>query len=95
MQDRAQRAAGSPGPSHLSSVLLGTAAAIGGTKAETLGAALGVAGIQRKCPQAALVTPRALHIFLEEKQSSSVPAASHKALAEDRDSSMSDQSTMM
>lgn len=63
---------GGPSPSHLSPVLLGAAAAVGGTEAETLGAALGVGGIQRKCPQAALVTPRALHIFLEDKQSSSV-----------------------
>lgn len=55
---------------HLSSVLHSTAAAIGGTKAETLGAPLGVAGIQRKRPQAALVTPQALHIFLEDMQSS-------------------------
>ena len=91
MQDKDPRAAGSqadrnttelqalvaPSPSHLSSVLLSTAAAIGRTKAETLGAALGVAGIQRKCPQAALVTPRALHIFLEDKQSSTASAAPH------------------
>lgn len=74
-----------PSPSHLSSVLLGAAAAIGRTEAETLGAALGVGGIQRKCPQAALVTPQALHIFLKDKQSSTVSAASHKGSVEDRD----------
>lgn len=91
MQDRDPRAAGSqadgnttelqalvaPRPSHLSSVLLSTAAAISRTKTETLGAALGVAGIQRKCPQAALVTPWALHILLEDKQSSTASAAPH------------------
>lgn len=60
---------------YLSSVLLSAAAAIGRTEAETLGATLGVTGVQRKCPQAALVTPRALHIFLEDKQSSTVSAA--------------------
>lgn len=74
-----------PSPSHLSSVLLGAAAAIGRTEAETLGAALGVGGIQRKCPQAALVTPQALHIFLKDKQSSTVSVASHKGSVEDRD----------
>lgn len=84
-----------PGPSHLSSVFLSAAAAIGRTEAETLGAALGVAGIQRKRPQAALVTPWALHIFLEDKQSSTVSAASLKTLVEDRDGRMSDQNTMM
>lgn len=91
MQDRDPRAVGSqvdgntialqalvvPSPSHLSSVLLSTAAAICCTKAETLGAALGVAGIQRKRPQAALVTPWALHIFLEDKQCSTVSSAPH------------------
>lgn len=75
-----------PGPSHLSSVLLSTAAAVGGTKAETLGAALGVVGIQRKRPQAALVTPRALHVFLEDNQGSAGPAASDRAFVEKRDS---------
>lgn len=84
-----------PSPSHLSSVFLGAAAAIGGTEAETLGAALGVGGIQRKRPQAALVTPQALHIFLKDKQSSTVSAGSHKASVEDRDGWLSDQSTML
>lgn len=84
-----------PSPAHLSSVFLSTAAAIGGTEAETLSAALGVGGIQRKCPQAALVTPRALHILLKDKQSSMASAASHKASVEDRDGCLSDQSTML
>lgn len=65
-----------PSPSHLSSVLLGAAAAIGRTEAETLGAALGVGGIQRKCPQAALVTSQALHILLKDQQSSMASASS-------------------
>lgn len=109
MQDRDLRAAGNqgdkehnctagsggPGPPHLSSVLLSTAAAIGGTEAETLGAALGVAGIQRKCPQAALVAPRALHVFLEDKQSPTASAASHRAFKEDRDGCTNDQSTII
>lgn len=76
---------------HLSSVLHSTAAAIGGTKAETLGAPLGVAGIQRKRPQAALVTPRAFHIFLEDMQSSILSEAPCWVLAESRDGSRSDQ----
>lgn len=97
-QDRDPRAAGSqvdedtpdlqalvaPSPSHLSSVFLGAAAAIGGTEAETLSAALGVGGIQRKCSQAALVTPWTLHILLKDKQSSMASAASHKASVEDK-----------
>lgn len=76
-------------------MLLGAAAAIGCTEAETLGAALGVGGIQRKRPQAALVTPQALHIFLKDKQSSTASAASHKASVEDRDGWLSDQSTAL
>lgn len=109
MQDRDPRAAGrqvdestpdlqalvAPSPPHLSPVLLGAAAAIGRAEAETLGAALGVGGIQRKCPQATLVTPQALHILLKDKQSSMASAASHKASVEDRDGCLSDQSTML
>lgn len=43
-------------------------AAVSGSKAEALGAAFSISGVQMKRSQFALVTARAFHIFLRERE---------------------------
>lgn len=53
-----------PRPTHLTAGEHGAPAALGGPEAEAAGAALGVGSIEGEGPEAALVTPRALHVLL-------------------------------
>lgn len=50
---------------HLTPPFVRAAAAVSGSKAEALGAAFSIGGVQMERSQFALVTARAFHIFLK------------------------------
>lgn len=56
-----------PPPRHLLAGVRGAPAALCGPEAEAAGAAFGVGGVQREGPEAALVTPGALHVLLGQE----------------------------